>query len=116
MSLLIKETVGDTITDVINGINKSFTTSFIFIPTSVGVYLNGQLKVGSLDDGFIITGAQTIEMKIAPMVGDTLVLEYLANIITGGGAIGGTPPPAEMEVLIPCITSIETTVVECLTP
>lgn len=111
---MIKETAGDTLVGAINGTNRSFTTSFVFITTSVGVYLNGQLKVPALDDGFIITGAQTIEMKLAPLVGDTFVVEYQFLPPIGGGPLGGTPPV--VQCLSPVITSIETTLVECLTP
>ena len=116
MSLTITETAGDTLIGAINSSNKQFTTSFDFIAVSVNVYLNGQLKVPAYDDGFTIIGVRTVEMKLIPIIGDTLVIEYQTNIQTGGGALGGVPPAPNMLELAPVITSIETTIVECLTP
>ena len=99
--ILLKETAGDTLTGAIDGTNTTFLTSFDFNAESVNVYLNGRLKVRSFDDGFWVVGAREVVMKEPPLLGDTLEVEYRSDTRTGGGALGGVPPAAVVEVLAP---------------
>lgn len=99
--ILLKETAGDTLTGDIDGSNVVFTTSFDFQFESVNVYLNGRLKVRDWDDGFWVTGVRIVTMKEPPLLGDTLEVEYRSDTRTGGGALGGVPGPAQIEVLRP---------------
>lgn len=91
MSILIKETQGDTLGGVIDGANVHYTTTFQYAPDSVQVYVNGQLKVQAWDDGFVVLGGNLVALKEPLLVGDTLEIEYQANVKTGGGALGGIP-------------------------
>lgn len=99
--ILLKETAGDTLIGAIDGTNMQFTTTFDFQADSVNVYLNGRLKVKDWDDGFWVTGTRLVTMKEPPLVGDTLEIEYRSDTRTGGGALGGVPSAALVEVLKP---------------
>ena len=99
--ILLKETAGDTLTGAIDGSNKIFLTSFDFTPETVNVYLNGRLKIRDWDDGFWVTGTRLVTMKEPPLLGDTLEVEYRSETRTGGGALGGIPSAAEMEIIRP---------------
>ena len=68
----------------INGVNTTFTTPDLFIPSTLAVYYNGQrLKEGPLKDytltesGGAGTGFDTIIMGIAPKIGDRILTDYL---------------------------------------
>lgn len=97
MSVLIKETHGDTIVGAIDSSNTDYDVTFDLIADSVNVYVNGILKIRDWDDGFYVIPPRTIRMKIPLLVGpgaddiDSLEIEYKANIRTGGGAEGGCP-------------------------
>jgi hypothetical protein len=99
--ILLKETAGDTLVGAIDGTNTTFITSFDFSADSVNVYLNGRLKVRSFDDGFWVVGLREVVMKEPPLLGDTVEVEYRSDTRTGGGALGGVPPPAQVQVLEP---------------
>lgn len=122
MSVLIKETQGDTITGVIDSSNTDYEVSFDFISDSVNVYVNGILKVRDWDDGFYVIPPRTIRMKIPLILGpgpddiDSLEIEYQANIKIGGGAEGGCPlapvtveeiPIVDADEEIPSLTADE---------
>lgn len=81
------EVIGDSPSGVINGVNKTFTTSKNFIEGSIKVYYNGQrLRVGASNDytvsesGGAGTGFDTIELAVAPrslpMV-DVITVDYI---------------------------------------
>ena len=99
--ILLKETAGDTLSGAIDGVNAQFGTTFDFQAESVNVYFNGRLLIRAWDDGFWVTGTRLVTMKEAPMLGDTLEIEYRSDTRTGGGALGGIPQAATMEVLRP---------------
>lgn len=70
--------------DPINGSNTVFLTDFKFVPTTLGVYLNGdRLSEGVTQDytitesGGVGTGFDTIITVIAPKVGDKLTTDYI---------------------------------------
>lgn len=99
--ILIKETAGDTLRGAVDGVNTVYLTSFSFTLESVNVYINGQLKVRALADGFWVTAPNIVTLKIAALLGDTLEVEYYADTLTGGGAGGGCPNPPQIEVVRP---------------
>jgi hypothetical protein len=117
MITMLKETAGDTLTGAVDGANTVFVVSYDFqTGTPVNVYLNGRLKVASWDDGYTTTEPRTVTMKEAPLVGDTLEVEYQTSFIkTGGGAEGGIPcpprtdphkPSLTVEELVPCLSRV----------
>jgi hypothetical protein len=99
--ILLKETAGDTLVGGIDGANTEFTTTFDFTAETVNVYLNGRLKLRDWDDGFWVVGTRTVVMKEPPELGDTLEVEYRSDTKTGGGASGGVPQAATVQVLKP---------------
>lgn len=99
--ILIKETAGDTLEGAIDGANTVYKTSFNFSLESVNVYVNGQLKVRDWEDGFWVTAPNIVTLKEALLDGDTLEVEYKADVRTGGGADGGCPNPPQIEMVRP---------------
>lgn len=57
---------------VVNGINAVFQTSLPYVPGSVRVFLNGQLKREDFADGWIELGYDKVALKIPPVPGDTV--------------------------------------------
>jgi hypothetical protein len=92
--ITLKETVGETLSGAIDGVNTDYLCSFDFIPDAVNVYVNGLLKIRDWDDGFLVVGTRTVRMKEPLLTGDSLEVEYKADVLTGGGAPGGVPPAA----------------------
>lgn len=67
-------------TGVIDGVNLSYTTQYLFQPSTVKVYLNGlRLSVGVGNDYTIISN-NTIVMNYAPLSGDTITLDYARKL------------------------------------
>lgn len=99
MTLLIRERGGDTLAGVIDGSNAVFRTTFNYIEESVAVFVNGRLKVASLDDGYTLTPPNIVVLKEPPLAlpdfADTLEIEYRSDVKTGGGALGGVPSAPE---------------------
>lgn len=60
----------------INGVNVVFTTSVPFNPAVINVWLNGVLIRQGDDDGFVVSGADTFDLKEAPVVGDTVHVRF----------------------------------------
>lgn len=56
----------------VNGINTKFTTSVMYVPGSLQVWLNGLLKRRDFDDGWVELGSNKFEMKEAPITGDVV--------------------------------------------
>lgn len=105
-TLLVKETAGQTLTGVIDGINRTFVTSYPYNDTFVQVYLNGLLLQADLETGYVLVPPSTIVMNEAPQAGpddpDTLEVEYkVLGGSTGGGALGGIPGPIELATFAP---------------
>lgn len=99
--ITLKETAGDTLVGAIDGVNTEFYTSFDFQAETVQVFWNGRLKVRDWDDGFLVQGTRKVVLKEAPLVGDSLEIEYQANVQTGGGADGGCPSAPEATIIQP---------------
>ncbi len=91
MTVLIKETQGDTLVGTINGVNTDYYVTFPFEGGTVNIYVNGLLKVASWADGFTETAPNQVTLKIPLIVGDSLEVEYQSDTPTGGGAEGGCP-------------------------
>jgi hypothetical protein len=72
----------DDLTSLIDGVATDFTTSSVFPENKTLVYLNGLLQVRDVDytEGI---DRRTIEMTVAPIIGDTLIVVY-------GVALDGT--------------------------
>jgi hypothetical protein len=103
--LLIKETQGDTLGGIIDGTNVTYTTSLTMAVEFVNVYINGVMKVASLQDGYTVTGLNTVVLNEPLVPGDTLEIEYRSKTFTGGGAPGGAPAQPSAQVLIPSISA-----------
>lgn len=100
--IIVKETQGDTLVGVIDGVNTTYEASFTFSDVNrVNIYVNGRLKIRDWDDGFSVTMPNTVELNEALLVGDSLEVEYYSGRITGGGADGGCPCPPEIVILSP---------------
>lgn len=118
--LLVKETQGETLTGVIDGVNTRYVTSFPFESDQVNVYVNGRLKIRDWCDGFDTEGDTVVILREPLLDGDSLEIEYRSNVKTGGGAEGGVPdvvdaclvqPDTESHELVPvpaCSMKLET--------
>lgn len=103
----IRETGGDTLVGAIDGVNVYYTTTYTFNLDSVNVYVNGRLKIREWDDGFYVRSPNVVVMKEPLLEGDSLEVEYKADIKTGGGADGGVPVRIEIEEKIPDVNAIQ---------
>ena len=56
----------------IDGVNKQFTVSAMYLTGTLQVWLNGQLKRRDLVDGWSELGANKFEMNEPPEVGDVV--------------------------------------------
>jgi hypothetical protein len=103
--LLVRETAGDTLGGAVDGVNTVFTTHFEYYSDGLKVFLNGMLLVASLETGYTLSPPKTVTMKIAPRIDggstDTLEVEYLVDVQTGGGALGGVPNAPTIDVTTP---------------
>lgn len=99
--ITLKETAGDTLIGAVDGVNTEFYVSFDFTPETVQVFLNGRLKIRAWDDGFLVQGTRKVVLKEAPLVGDSLEVEYHSDVHTGGGADGGCPNAPETRIIQP---------------
>ena len=70
--ITLKETQGDTLQGVIDGVNTDYLVSYDFITDKVNVYVNGRLKIKDWDDGFTVTPPRTVSLKEALLIGDSL--------------------------------------------
>ncbi len=59
-----------------DGVTTDFSTSQAYKSGTVSVWVNGQRRVASLDNGFTEAGGTTITLKEVPLSGDTLQAEY----------------------------------------
>jgi len=66
-------------TGAINGTNTVFITSVAYKAGSTAVFVNGLLRVGSDDDGWVETDSTTgtITLTTAPLTGDIVQVFYL---------------------------------------
>lgn len=61
-------------TGFINGINAVFTSSYLFVPETLRVYVNG-IKLKPFDE-FTSTGMNTITLMVSPEVNDIVLIDY----------------------------------------
>lgn len=62
----------------VNGVNKQFTVSAQYLPGTLQVWLNGQLKRRDFVDGWVELGSNKFEMKEPPEVGDVVQVWFRA--------------------------------------
>lgn len=62
---------------VVDGSNRMFRTPIPYVPGSVVLFLNGQRKVISYDDGWIESGGDQVELKMPPVAGDFVAFYYV---------------------------------------
>lgn len=98
---ILKETQGDTLVGAIDGVNTDYQTTYAFNADTVQVYVNGRLKVRDWDDGFWTIAPNIVRLKEPLLDGDSLEIEYQANVLTGGGAPGGRPDPPSLGIIEP---------------
>lgn len=91
MLLNVIEEAGGTLGGAIDGRNRVFTTTLpMRLDRPVRVYLNGELKMASLDDGYDLTDARTVTFKEAPRDIDTVAVDYGADPVSVG--VQGSQP------------------------
>lgn len=56
----------------VNGTNRVFRTPVPYVPGSVAVWINGQLRRADWDDGWVELGGDVIELKRAPQPEDVV--------------------------------------------
>lgn len=56
----------------VNGVNNVFQTSSPYVPGSVRIFLNGQLKRADFADGWIELGYDKVQLALPPLVGDVV--------------------------------------------
>lgn len=61
---------------VVDGANQDFETESDYVPGSLVISLNGQLKRADFDDGWLEMGGKKLQMKMAPKVGDVLMATW----------------------------------------
>ena len=66
--------MGEIPNGVINGVNKVFTTDFVFMTTSTGVFVNGLRQVRG--PHYAETTSQSITFDEAPWVNDIVTIDY----------------------------------------
>jgi hypothetical protein len=66
---------GETPTGGINGINRSYTTAKPYTPSFLAVFLNGLRMRPGVD--YIETGNQSFQFFDAPLLGDSLSIDYI---------------------------------------
>lgn len=62
---------------VVDGVNTIFKTPVPYVPGSVRVFLNGQLKRSDLSDGWVELGYDEIRLHIAPDVSDVVQAYFI---------------------------------------
>lgn len=66
----------ETPTGSVNGTNRIFYCSASYVPGTVRVWINGQLKRPDLVDGWVEKTPNKIELKEAPRVGELVQVWY----------------------------------------
>lgn len=62
---------------VVNGLNTNFQTPSVYQSGTLRVFLNGQLIRDTDSDGPTETGADTFDLGLPPLTGDTVRVRYL---------------------------------------
>lgn len=66
-SAVLRPLLGD-----VNGANTDFQTPAPYVPGSLAVWVNGQLRRADLNDGWQELGGSGVRMKQVPQPGDVL--------------------------------------------
>lgn len=64
-------------TGAVNGVNKIYYVSADYVPGTVRVFINGQVKAPELEDGHTELGGRKINIKEAPRIGDVVRIYYI---------------------------------------
>lgn len=64
-------------TGVLNGANEVFHTSAVYVAGSTRLHLNGIANFAGIN--YTETGGDTLTLSFAPLPGDLLIVEYLAD-------------------------------------
>jgi len=56
----------------VNGTNQVFQTPYPYVPGSVRIFVDGQLKREDFADGWIELGYDKVQLKIAPISGSVV--------------------------------------------
>lgn len=70
----ILDVYNETPTGLINGINAVFTSTYLFIPETLRVHVNG-IKLKPFDE-YVSTGMNTITLLVSPEVSDIILIDY----------------------------------------
>lgn len=73
------EMVIEPVFGVVDGVNRDFQTAREYVPGTLRVFLNGILKRGDLDDGWLELGGTLFRMKVAPRIADQIGASYLVQ-------------------------------------
>lgn len=60
----------------LNGLNAVFVTALPYVPGTVQVWVNGQLKEPGLEDGWLELGGSSIQLNEAPRTTDVVRVMY----------------------------------------
>jgi hypothetical protein len=74
---LIPELIERPVSGSIDGVNQDFEMATAYVPDSIRVYLNGQLKCGTDNDGWIEQGGKKFRLKEAPETGEVIQVRYV---------------------------------------
>lgn len=74
---IVKIDVVDDLTDQVDGLTSSFSTSEIFDPNTLYVFLNGLKQRFGIDNDYVINSNNEIVMNDTPLSGDSLIVEYI---------------------------------------
>lgn len=64
------------LTGLVDGVNTVFQTPVPYVPGSVRVFLNGQLKRSDLGDGWVELGYDKVQLNFAPEVSDVVQVYF----------------------------------------
>lgn len=62
---------------IVNGFNTLFTLRAPYVPNTTVVFLNGQAKVATYQDGWVEMGGKNLQLKIPPQTGDIIQVYYM---------------------------------------
>ena len=62
----------EVLSGAVNGLNNVFQTSQPYVPGSVRIFLNGQLKRADFADGWIELGYDKVQLALPPLAGDVV--------------------------------------------
>ena len=63
-------------TGPVDGVNTTFYTSAMYVPGSLQVWLNGQMKRADLQDGWVEQGADKFKLNEAPVAGSVVQVYF----------------------------------------